>query len=186
VEEERAFDGLPDGRIDAIYLHWTGDDEQRAFDSYHFCVVRQHGRLRVVRTHDLRENMRDIREDPSAPYAAHTFGRNSYAAGLAIAGMRGANPHDFGPYPLRDDAVDALCRTIAKLAARYAIPIEPDRVMTHAEAALADGYFGLDPIEQRWDLARLQPDPRPLDTHEARVTGDILRHRARLLLRHDR
>ena len=49
-------------------------------------------------------------------------------------------------------------------------------VMTHAEAAVEDGYFGTLP-EQRWDIARLTPDSRPLEPGDALQIGDELRSR---------
>jgi len=53
--------------------------------------------------------------------------------------------------------------------------------MTHAEAALHDGYFGTEP-EQRWDIARLKPEPRPLVEQDALDTGEELRARIRRFL----
>jgi hypothetical protein len=48
--------------------------------------------------------------------------------------------------------------------------------MSHAEAALIDGYYGTG-NEERWDIARLRPDPKPLEPHEGVTTGDELRSR---------
>lgn len=146
------------------------------YPSYHYCITLENGRPRVVETHDLRANMRDVREDPSAPYAAHTAGRNSYAAGLSIMGMQDARPEDFGLYPLTEAAIDALCRVAAEIANHFAIEVNPERIMTHAEAAIADGYFG-SAEEERWDIARLAPSPRPLTPRDAHETGDELRRR---------
>jgi len=50
--------------------------------------------------------------------------------------------------------------------------------MTHAEAALHDGYFGTEP-QQRWDIARLQADSRPLVPQDALDAGEELRLRIR-------
>ena len=169
---------FPVGRIDALYLHWTGADDRSVFESYHYCIARAGSGLAIVQTRDPRANMRDIRSDPALPYAAHTLGRNSYALGIAVAGMLDATPSDFGPYPLRDDAIEALCYTIAHLAMQYAIPIEAAFVMTHAEAAAVDGYFGVDPIEERWDLGRLHPEDWPIEPSDARHAGDTIRARA--------
>lgn len=127
-----------------------------------------------MQSNDLTLNMRDVRDDPDRPYAAHTGGRNSYAAGLSIMGMRDARPGDFGPYPLQPPAVDALCALAAQIADFYAIPIDADHIMTHAEAALVDGYFGT-ADDQRWDIARLTPSPQPLTVQDALETGARLR-----------
>jgi hypothetical protein len=50
--------------------------------------------------------------------------------------------------------------------------------MSHAEAAVHDGYFGTQP-EERWDIARLQPDSRPLVPQDAADVGEELRSRMR-------
>ena len=136
----------------------------------------------VHHTHDLRENMRDVRLDPALPYAAHTRVRNSWSIGLSVAAMRGATPSDFGAYPLTEPQLDALCRVAATLAAFYAIDVA--HVRTHAEAALDDGYFGAGSESSRWDIARLRPAPEPLRPGEATATGDWFRNRiAGLLVR---
>lgn len=158
-----------------IYLHWTGGDYEAVFPAYHFCVALDAAGLPAVyATHDLRANACDLTLEPERPYAAHTAGRNSFACGLAVAGMRDATPHDFGAFPLRDDLLDALAVVAATVALRYEIPIDAAYVRTHAEAALEDGYFGAGD-EQRWDIARLRPDLRPLEPAEATRTGDTLR-----------
>lgn len=164
---------LPPGDLRAVSLHWTAGDYDEVFPAYHFCVA---GAVEPVihHTHDLRDNMRDVRGDPDGPYAAHTRGRNSWSIGLAIAAMRDATPGDFGAFPLTEPQLDALCRVAARLAAFYRIP--PAAIRTHAEAALEDGYFGA-AEEQRWDIARLRPAPEPLVAGEARAVGDLLRAR---------
>jgi hypothetical protein len=167
---------FPPGRLDRIYLHWSGWDDDIVHASYHYCIARDGERLYVVHTNDLRANMRNVAE-PGAPYAAHTARRNSYAAGLSVMGMRDATPHDFGAYPLRDDAIDALCAVAKRIADAYAIPADAEHVMTHAEAALIDGYFGAGADDVRWDIARLIPRPEPLAPNDARTTGDELRRR---------
>jgi hypothetical protein len=90
-------------------------------------------------------------------------------------GMQDARPNDFGAYPITEASTRALGVAIARLATFYAIPIDAEHVMTHAEAAIIDGYFGLDEIEERWDLARLRPSPSPLCEQDAREAGAQLR-----------
>jgi hypothetical protein len=158
----------------SIRLHWTAHGYDDVFAAYHFCLSRPDDVL-VHHTHDLRDNMRDARLDPALPYAAHTAGRNSWAIGLAVAAMQDASPHDFGPCPVTAPQLDALCAVAATLAAFYGI--EPAAVRTHAEAALEDGYFGAGGADLRWDIARLQPSPEPLDPSEAARTGDWFRQR---------
>lgn len=166
------------GEMRQIYLHWTGGDYASVYRAYHFCIAAgDDGAPIVVATHDIRANMRDVRGEDAA-YAAHTAGRNSFALGLAICGMGGAEPEEFGAYPLRDDMVAAACELAARACAAYAIEIAAARVMTHAEAALEDGYFGSGP-DERWDIARLSPSADPLVPDDARRTGDLLRARIR-------
>jgi len=170
---------LPEGRIDNIYIHWSAHDYHAVFPAYHFCVALDaEDEIVVVNTHDLRENMRSVYDAPDEPYAAHTRKRNSFALGISVMGMQDSKPEDFGPYPLTDGLIDALCLVAARLAARYKVPIDADHIMTHAEAAVCDGYFGTQP-EQRWDIARLKPDPRPLVPQDAHDVGEELRARIR-------
>ncbi|MBV8580538.1 MAG: hypothetical protein JOZ86_07860 [Candidatus Eremiobacteraeota bacterium] len=165
---------LPAGDLRSISLHWTGRDYESVFPAYHFCVSRPDDVL-VTYTHDLHENMRDVRLDPSLPYAAHTRARNAWSIGLSIAAMRGATPQDFGAYPLTEPQLDGLCQVAARLAAFYGIDVAAIR--THAEAAVDDDYFGAGGADVRWDIARLRPSPEPLVPDEARTTGDWFRNR---------
>jgi hypothetical protein len=166
----------PPGDLRYLYLHWTAGDYVTVFDAYHVCIGLDPTGAPVARaTHDLRANMRDVRAEPG-PYAAHTAGRNSYAIGLAVCGMRDAAPHDFGAFPLRDDLVALACRTAAALCAFYRIPVDAGHVRTHAEAALEDGYFGCGE-DERWDIARLCASPAPLVPADAVRAGGILRAR---------
>lgn len=170
---------LPLGRIERLYTHWSAHDYESVFPAYHFCVATMtDGSIVVVNTHDVRENMRDISKNPDDPYAAHTRGRNSFALGISIMGMENATPSDFGPCGLSEPLVDGLCSVAAKLAALYGVTIDDEHVMSHAEAALRDGYFGTGE-QQRWDIARLAPNPRPLVAQDAIETGNELRERMR-------
>jgi hypothetical protein len=173
---------LPAGRIERIYTHWSAHDYGSVFPAYHFCVaIDDAGEIVVVNTHDVRENMRNVYEQPETPYAQHTRGRNSHALGISIMGMQGSTPQNFGDYPLTEELIDALCLVGAKLANAYGVTIDADHVMSHAEAAYHDGYFGTEP-EQRWDIARLRADPRPLEPHDALDIGEQLRSRMRNFL----
>lgn len=170
---------LPAGRIERIYTHWSAHDYESVFPAYHFCVAtKPSGEIVVVNTHDVRENMRNVYDAPDDPYAAHTRGRNSFALGISIMAMEGSRPVDFGRYPLTEPLIDALCSVGAKLAKFYGVLIDADHVMSHAEAALHDGYFGTQP-EERWDIARLQAEPRPLVPQDGVDVGEELRRRMR-------
>ena len=139
---------------------------------------RSDGELVVVNTHDVRENMRDVYEEPERPYAAHTRKRNSFALGISVMAMEDSRPDDFGRYPLTERLVDGLCLVGAHLATIYGVPIDADHVMSHAEAALHDGYFGTQP-QERWDIARLSAQPRPLVPQDGIDVGEELRSRMR-------
>lgn len=169
---------FPAGDVRRVYLHWTGGDYRTVYAAYHFCVALDAGGSPiVVTTNDVCANMRDVRTG-DAPYAPHTAGRNSYALGLALCGMSEATPTDFGRFPLRDDMLATFCELAAHACAAYAIAVEADAVMTHAEAALVDGYFGSGD-EERWDIARLRSEARPLEPGDAARAGDLLRARIR-------
>jgi hypothetical protein len=165
--------------VRSISLHWTAHGYDEVFPAYHFCITRPQDVV-VHHTRDLRENMRDVRLDASLPYAAHTRGRNSWSAGISIAAMRGATPFDFGPAPLTAEQLEGMCEVAATLAAFYGI--DGAAIRTHAEAALADGYFGAENDEQRWDIARLRPAPEPLEPVEATRAGDWFRRRIAALI----
>jgi len=167
---------LPEGPISRMFLHWSARGYDEPSSSYHFVVGYRHGKLFAQQTHDVSQNMRPLTEEMD--YAAHTRGRNSFAIGVSALSMRDATPHDFGSQPLTEELVDALCAMCACLALRYDIAIDADHVMTHAEAAIIDGYFGLLP-EERWDLARLKPAEEPVTPAEAHATGEALRRRIR-------
>jgi hypothetical protein len=171
---------LPDVEIRRVYLHWTAGDYHTVFPAYHFCVALDAaGEPVVCATNDLRANARELSAGDDPPeYAAHVAGRNSFACGIAVAAMAGATPQHFGAFPLRDDLVDALCRVTALVCARYSIAIAPGSVATHAEAALEDGYFGAGE-DERWDIARLKGDARPLVPADALATAEELRARIR-------
>lgn len=164
---------LPAGTLRSVVLHWTAGDYDTIFPAYHYCLS---GAVDVVvhATYDLRANMRDVSAG-GAGYAAHTQGRNSFAAGIAICAMRDATPYDFAAFALTAAQIEALCAVAARVVKRYGIALR--NVRTHAEAALDDGYFGADGDAQRWDIARLAPAAAALSPHEAPAVGEHLRTR---------
>ncbi len=155
-------------------MHWTAHGYAAVFPAYHYCLTGPHAVV-VHHTHDLRANMRDVRGAADSPYAAHTADRNSWSIGLAIAAMDAATPADFGASPLTEPQLAALCHVAARLAAFYGIGVAAIR--THAEAALADGYFGAGEERLRWDIARLRASAAALLPAEATTTGDWFRNR---------
>ena len=162
-------------------MHWSAGDYESVYPSYHYCIAWYNGIAYVVETNDLRANMRDVYAS-DAPYAAHTYRRNSFAAGVSVMGMRDATPQDFGAWPMTGPQIDALCLLAARIAAFYRIEIAPHTMLTHAEAAIADGYFGAGSEETRWDIARLAADRAPLSEEDARNTAEELRWQAKRVL----
>lgn len=146
------------------------------YPSYHYCVALRGGEALVEQTGDLRANMRDVRSGKVNDYVAHTRGRNSFAAGLSVMAMRDARPGDFGLFPMTESQIEAMCELAGDIARAYQIPIDAEHVLTHAEAAVADGYFGTRE-EERWDIALLRPSAEPLTESDAVRTGNILRAR---------
>jgi hypothetical protein len=128
-------------------------------------------------THDPRDNMPGLTD---APMASHTWHRNSWALGIAIGGMDGATTNNFGKDPVQLHELQYLCAGAAALAAKYGVQANQDlgggehTIMTHAEAAIQDGYFG-----ERWDLALFEPGP--LTQTGARYHGDLLRQRIHVI-----
>jgi len=165
---------FPPGTLRSIILHWTAGDYATTFPAYHFCLTGS-SEVQVHATADLQANMRDVTKAPEPPYVAHTAGRNSFAAGIAVCGMRGATPENFGDAPLTAEQIEALCVVAAAVARHYDIGI--GRIRTHAEAAMADNYFGAGSADLRWDLARLEPASGALAPEEATAAGDVLRAR---------
>ncbi len=166
------------GPITHIYTHWSAYDYASVFPAYHFCIATTAQGIVVVNTHDVRENMRAVYDDPAMPYAAHTGGRNSFALGIAIMGMEGATPSDFGAYPLTKALIDGLCIVGARLAGFYGVPIDAEHIMSHAEVAVREGYFGT-ADDERWDIARLRASDEPLVEQDALEVGEELRARMR-------
>ena len=131
------------GKIKHIYLHWTAGRYNQFFDDYHLNID---GDGKVYRT--------CARLDE---YKAHTYQRNSGAIGISLccaldASWQGQKP-DLGSYPPTTMQLIAMAKVVAVLCAGLGIAIDADAVMTHAEAALVDGYgVGSGDSETRWDL----------------------------------
>lgn len=189
-----ALPEVADGQfLQRLYLHWSVEVPTWNEPGFYNIIVLQAGDVwKPVVAQSPLDNARKLSADSSG-YAAHTFERNSFALGLAVNGMEGASPADFGPYALQEHAVEVLCAAAAKCCLEYLIypldvvPADEERpgellIMTHAEAAIIDKYA---PTTQpppsdgvtRWDLWRLLPSPHPLIEEEAHLTGDLLRSR---------
>jgi len=172
---------LADGRFDRLYGHWQAGAWGCTDANYNGETDLVNGAWAHVITHDPRDNARQISGDMS--YAAHTFGRNSFAFGASITGMNEASTTDFGPCPVQLYELEFFCSLAAAVAKKYGIdvsgtsggahPGEPN-FATHAECAVWDGY-----PSERWDFGCLCPLPPGVQLTPAMRTqsADALRVR---------
>lgn len=135
------------GRIDRIYLHWTGGQYTTNYierADYHICI--------------LGDGTIEIECDDLAEVRAHTWHRNTGAIGIAICCCFGADANsgrdaDFGSYPPTPEQITAMAEVVAVLSLDLGVPIDKSTIMTHCEAAAIDGYGpGSGDRETRWDL----------------------------------
>ena len=131
------------GKIKHIYLHWTAGRYQQFFDDYHLNID---GEGKVYRTCSSLDELK-----------AHTYRRNTGAIGITLccaldASWQGEVP-DLGSCPPTTLQLVALAKVVAVLCVGLGLALDEGAVMTHAEAALADGYgAGSGDSETRWDL----------------------------------
>jgi hypothetical protein len=175
------------GRIDKVYLHWTGGwHEPNAVDKadYHILINGEGDLLFMA------DDLTEARE--------HTFGRNSRAVAIALCcGVLGACDAKTGlmansKAPYTAAQIESMAKAVAVLLPALGLDISIDTVLTHAEAAdnldgwMVDysqlkggrngqpyGMYGPLHTFERWDLWKL------VDYDGAiRGGGDILRGKA--------
>ena len=131
------------GKIKHIYLHWTAGRYNQFFDDYHLNIDGDGKVYRTCASLDERK--------------APTYQRNSGSIGITLccaldASWQGETP-DLGNYPPTTMQLVALAKVVAVLCAGLGLKLDAEAVMTHAEAACADGYgAGSGDSETRWDL----------------------------------
>jgi hypothetical protein len=165
----RALPDLDPGQaVKRLYLHWPAGGYSDCDGAYNASTVLQNGAWRMILTHNPKCNAHQV--EPGDCYAAHTWHRNSWALGLAIDGMASGAP-------IQEHELEVFLGMVAATARRYGVDTvgraengEP-LVMTHAEAAIADGYW-----PDRVDLAALPPD-YDYTTEKAHATAELLRAR---------
>ena len=156
-------------RIKRIIWHWTaGTHRVNATDRKHYHLIYSASGKRYIGNYTLRDQ-----NSTKNGYAQHTKNTNTGAAGLALAGMKGANPK--GPYgksPIRDAQIEALIDDTAQLCLFYNIRVTTKTCLSHAEVQNNLG------IKQngKWDFTVLPTKP---DLKSAREIGDYLRKRVR-------
>lgn len=164
---------IPLGSIHREYLHWSVAPFGCTFEDYNFMIDLANGKWVIKSTGDPRDNVPGMNNNPMH---SHTWHRNSYAIGIAIGGMDGATESNFGKDPVQLHELQYLCGAAAACAKKYNVqadqPLFNDEytIMTHAECAANDGYWG-----ERWDLAAFEPGP--ITIPGARYHGELLRKR---------
>ena len=163
------------GKINHIYLHWTGGHYGQPYDDYHISIDCDGTAYR---------HCRELTEQKN-----HTWLRNDGSIGITLCcGAEGrcwlpgdGNPRTIkavyaeeydgegdaaiiklGPEPPTPDQINVMAKLTALLCKELGLPIDRDAVMTHCEAAFRDGYGpGSGDPQLRWDLWFL-PDPEQL------------------------
>jgi hypothetical protein len=134
------------GRDVILYLHWSAGHYHQHYDDYHISIDND-GSV-VVTTDDL------------STVLPHTWHRNTGAVGITLACGANADSNDLGKEPPTDAQIEAMAQVIAVLTSVFTVTIDPQHVMTHAEAANIDGY-GPDQTWERWDLWFLKNGDEP-------------------------
>lgn len=155
-ELEAAF-----GRINCVYLHWTGggyDDNEGAYN----LSIDGDGNLTMTR--------------PLTTAPAATLMRNYRSLAVTLNCCRGATLYgdghaDFGACPPTDAQIECMAQVIAVISDVLRLPIRKSLFMTHAEAAELDEY-GPNTTCERWDLWALPQSP------EWGSGGDYIRGKA--------
>jgi hypothetical protein len=131
------------GRVPNIYLHWSAGHHYQVFEDYHININAE-GEIYLS-------------EDNLSTHLNHTYMRNTGCIGIAMACCAFASPENLGDEPPTEAQIDTMERIVAILSKYLDIPCDANNVMTHAEAALIDGYgFAPGQTYERWDLAILR------------------------------
>lgn len=167
-------DWMPWARMERIIVHWNaGTNKASRIDREHYHIIIE-GDGQLVR------GDRTIADNESAAdgkYAAHTRGLNTGSIGVSLAGMAGArqSPFNAGRYPLTRAQWEMLPKVLADLSVRYAIPVTPQTVLSHAEVEKTLGVSQAG----KWDVAALPFDP---SMNTATKIGDAFRNATKALL----
>lgn len=110
-------------------------------------------------------------------YAPHTRALNSGSIGNSVLSMAGAQevPFTTGPYPMKENQIEAILQLTAKQVVEYNIALTPRTVLSHAEVQPTLG------VKQsgKWDYMWLPGFSLPKNSVEV---GDILRERLSRIL----
>ena len=172
------------GKVQRIYLHWSGGHYGVNEDAYHLCIDKD-GQVYV-------------NCDGFSEKKAHTWLRNSNSMAISLlcchdgncwppgngnvrtttavyAGDGGAGPNDavikYGSEPPTEIQIEVMAKLVALLCEELGLVIDKDNVQTHCEIAFKDHYGpGSGDPYSKWDLWFL-PDYRH---HGALVPGGAL------------
>lgn len=110
-------------------------------------------------------------------YAPHTRGLNSGSIGNSVLSMAGAQevPFTTGPYPMKENQIDALLQLTASQIKEYNIDLTPRTVLSHAEVQPTLGVKQSGKWDYMW-LPGMSEPKNPVDV------GNILRERLSRLL----
>ena len=151
-----------------IYLHWAGTPYNEVPSVYN-SIAKGDGTL--VRSHAY-----------GAGGLGHTYGRNSRGVGLSIAAMgvkegKWSEKRAWKEFPPTNAQLNAMTAEAARIAIAWGwkkSDISKSKILTHAEAALQDGYGpGSGDSQMRWDYHYMNPGGRPGSG------GEILRNMIR-------
>ncbi|TQI72886.1 putative peptidoglycan binding protein [Bosea sp. AK1] len=168
-------DWMPSAQLNRVIVHWTaGAHRASGLDRSHYHILIE-GDGKLVRGFPSidKNDARGVKPG----YAAHTLNCNSGSIGVSLCCMAGAieSPFKAGSAPMTREQGEALPAVLADLCRRYAIPVTPSTVLSHAEV---QGTLG---IKQRgkWDISRLAFDPSVMG---AKACGDLIRGSALALV----
>lgn len=141
--------------VSLITLHWTvGTYDQTFPDAYHFQITGD-GKIWVdPRAYDQYGNFVPL---------AHAWHHNTRNLGISLCAMIGAKEplwwtpkdlytfsKDYGDFPPKRQQMDSLCALLAATVRHYKLTF--DKVKTHYDLALEDGYPG-----ERWEWKYEKP-----------------------------
>ena len=169
--------------LNHIYMHWRVSTYFGDCLDYNI-LVKDTGKRFIAEIET--DPLLNATEPPQAGYAAHTAGRNGQAIGVSVDAMMSAEPGNFGQYPPTLQETEVMLAAVGACGHKYGLDLADHSVcMTHAEAAILDGYFPGDPAvagnplsgpPYRWDWALFNAGVLSKDT--ARECGNTLRQRA--------
>lgn len=153
-----------------LCAHWDANDyqiSQSSLEVYQACIDGD------LQTHMGHHTVEDNFDTADGIYGRGVRRFNTDLISIAACCMRGATestgyPNFGSQYPLKEDQFYELCKLAAVYCERYSIPVQRDRVFTHAEV---EGTFG---IKQngKWDISVLPWDP---SRKGHRAVGDYFR-----------